>query len=117
MPSIEVFAIAALGDPALDIQLETVELFSGDEIDETGDGIGAIYGGSAAGDHFYVSDDGGRNRVDVDIAACVGDGNPAPVAQNEIPVRAETRRFKVAIEPWPEGSDWAPLDDDAVALN
>ena len=50
-------------DLALD--LEAIELGVEDEVDDTGDGVGAVDGGGAAGQHFDALDDRRRDAVDV----------------------------------------------------
>src|SRR5690606_30306129 len=50
----------------LGVDVDTLEVPPGDEVDDTGDGIGTVHGRGAAGDRLDPRDGRGRDRIDAD---------------------------------------------------
>ena len=69
-------------------ELGAFEVFAGDDVDHTGDGVRTVDGGGAVFQHVNALDDGDRNGRQVDSAVEVGDPTLA-VHQNQGTVSAQ----------------------------
>ena len=88
-------AVALLGDAEAAGRLEPGEVAPGDEVDDAGDGVGAVDRGAAAGGDVDPLDQGGRDVVDVDDRGdAVGDEALA-VEQDEVAVGAEAAQVDI----------------------
>src|SRR5690606_37902378 len=61
--------VTPFGGVEAGIQRQAVVVVEGNDVDNAGDGIGAIYGGCSAGNDLDTPNQGLRDRVDVDGAA------------------------------------------------
>ena len=91
----EFIAVVVLIAADLALDPEAIELRVEDEVDDTGDRVGAVDGGRAAGQHFDALDDRRRDTVDV------GDGE-ARIARHEAMAVDQDKR--------PDGAEAAKVD-------
>src|SRR6185437_6290500 len=85
----ELVAVARLGDAVLHVDLQALEVLLQDEVRDTADRIGAVYGGGATGDDLDAIDHRRRNAVDVRHHERVDGRRAVAIDQYETAVRAE----------------------------
>ena len=102
--------VVVLIEAVLGVEADAFEIVVHDEVDDAGDGVGAVHRGGAAGQHFDTVDEQGRHGVDVRIRRRrVARDQPAAVDQHEGPVGAEAAKVDrggaeaplARLPPWP----------------
>ena len=89
-------AIATLVQRIGDLQVHAGEVLLGDEVHDTGDGVGTVGGHGSAGQRVNALDEGQRDIVQIDNAAKAGRGQALTVEQDEVAVGAEAAKIDEA---------------------
>ncbi len=85
--------VAVLISADLGVQPDSFEVLHHLEVDDAGDGVRPVHGRGAAGQHFHVVDQGGRNEVQVgDRVGRVARHDAAAVDQHQGAGRAEAAK-------------------------
>ncbi len=85
-------ALAVLA--AVDAGFQAIEVLAGDDVDHAGNGIGAVDGRCAVGQHFHALDDRGRDRGQIGVTAGA-DAHALAVQQYQGALRAEVAQVNV----------------------
>ncbi|MNI49328.1 hypothetical protein D3C73_1039310 [compost metagenome] len=85
-------ALAVLA--AVDAGFQAIEVLAGDDVDHAGNGIGAVDGRCAVGQHFHALDDRGRDRRQIGVATGA-DAHALAVQQHQGALRAEVAQVNV----------------------
>ncbi len=91
-----VVAVRAVDERVAGLQLQPVEVATGDEVDDAADGVGAVGGGRAVLQHFDPADGRGRDQVGVHIDGAGRGGHPAAVEQHQGAFGAEAAQVGAA---------------------
>ena len=92
--SLPVLVVAAVGDAAHQVQLETFKVLVDHEVDHTGHGVGTIGSGRTAGDHVNPLQQGRRNVIDVHSAGLGRRRNALAVDQHQGAVRPQATQVQ-----------------------